>query len=117
MSIQARAIVLVLLLLWQSLTGLSAVSLDEQHEVLAHALVHGLAADHHHHVDELQHAGDLQSPEEHQHVHDGLQTSAMPLAPWYHLMAVNPAAPTVLAMAKRPPVFLEGPLRPPQSLS
>lgn len=115
MPTRARAFILMFLLLWQSLTALAAVRVDEQAEVLAHALVHSQATDHHHHMDDSLHLDDVDTPDVHQHVHDGLQVHAVPLAPWLHLTAVAPSSPPGLAQAQRPPVFLEGPLRPPQT--
>jgi len=103
------------LLLWQSLTGLAAVRVDGQRDVLAHALVHGQATEHHHHMDASLHLDDSRAADEHQHVHDGLQVHAVPLAPWYPLTAMALCSPPGLAQAQRPPVFLEGPLRPPQA--
>lgn len=115
MPIRARAFILMFLLLWQSLTGLAAVRVDGQRDVLAHALVHGQATEHHHHMDASLHLDDSRAADEHQHVHDGLQVHAVPLAPWYPLTAMAPCSPPGLAQAQRPPVFLEGPLRPPQA--
>lgn len=111
---QARAVLLMLLLLWQSLTGLAAVRVDEQRDVLAHALVHGQAMDHHHHMDASLHLDDSQTADEHQHVHDGLQVHAVPPVMGLPLTAAEPSAPAGLSLSQRPPVFLEGPLRPPQ---
>jgi len=112
---QARAVLLMLLLLWQSLTGLAAVRVDEQRDVLAHALVHGQAMDHHHHMDASLHLDDSQTADEHQHVHDGLQVHAVPPVPWLHLATAQPSSPVGLPQTQRPPVFLEWPLRPPQA--
>jgi hypothetical protein len=112
---QARAVFLMLLLLWQSLTGLAAVRVDEQRDVLAHALVHAQAMDHHHHMDASLHLDDAVATDEHQHVHDGLQLHAVPPVTLLHLAVAPPSAPAALALARRPPVFLEGPLRPPQA--
>jgi hypothetical protein len=112
---RVRAVFLLLLLLCQSLTGLASVRMDEQRDVLAHALVHGQAMDHHHHVDASLHLDDSEAANEHQHVHDSLQVHAMPLAPWPYLTVVEPYATKGLSHAQRPPIFLEGPLRPPQA--
>lgn len=115
MPIRARAFFLMLLLLWQSLTALAAVRVDEQAQVLAHALVHSQATDHHHPMDDSLHLDDVDAPDVHQHVHDGLQVHAVLQAPWFYLTAVAPSSPPGLAQAQRPPVFLEAPLRPPQA--
>ena len=117
MPIRARAFFLMLLLLWQSLTALAAVRVDEQAQVLAlaHALVHSQATDHHHPMDDSLHLDDVDAADVHQHVHDGLQVHAVLQAPWFHLTAVAPSSPPGLAQAQRPPVFLEAPLRPPQA--
>lgn len=115
MPIRARAFFLMFLLLWQSLTAFAAVRVDEQAQVLAHALVHGQATEHHHHMDASLHLDDSRAADEHQHVHDGLQAHAVPLELWRPLTALAPCSPPGLAQAQRPPVFLEGPLRPPQT--
>lgn len=117
MPVRARAFLLMFLLLWQSLTGLSAVRADAQGDVLTHALVHGQAMDHHHHMDASLHLDDAEPVDGHQHVHDGLQFQAVPPAAPLHLPVMAPSNPAVRALAQRPPVFLEGPLRPPQSLA
>lgn len=114
---RAPALFLILLLLWQSLTGLATVRPDQQRDVLEHALVHVQATDHHHHVDASLHLDDARNADGHQHVHDGLQVNAVPPKPWLHPVAGQPAAPPGLALALHPPVFLEGPLRPPQARS
>jgi hypothetical protein len=119
MSTRFRALALMLLLLWQALSSLALARLDGPRDALAHALVHGQAVDHHHHEQDaaLQLDVDL-SADGHQHVHDGLQVQAVPPARWLHLAARQAVAPPPRMVARAgPPVFLEGPLRPPRPLA
>lgn len=115
MSSRSRSVVLVLLLLWQSLSCLASVQVKGQSEILAHALVHSQAMDHHHHDDKSLHLDDAQGGDGHQHVHDGLQVSAVPLTPWQWPLALTASDRPARAALDPLSVYLEGPLRPPQS--
>lgn len=113
-SDKRRALVLLIAMVWQALAWLAPAHLDHQSEVIAHMVVHAQELDHHHHADQTLHVEDDGSEPPHQHANQAVQLPG--LEPAMRLAAGEPI-PSVLvpsAGAGHAPVYLEGPLRPPQ---
>ena len=109
-----RALVLLIAMVWQALAWLTPAHLDHQAEVIAHMVVHAQEVDHHHHADQTLHVEDDSGEPPHQHANQAAQLPG--LAPAMSLAAGDPI-PSVLvpsAGVGHAPVYLEGPLRPPQ---
>ena len=101
-------------MVWQTLAWLTPAHLDNQSEIVAHLVVHAQEVDHHHHADQTLHVEDDSSEPPHQHAHQAAQSPG--LAPSLSIAAGEPI-PSVLVPsvgAWHAPVYLEGPLRPPQ---
>ena len=101
-------------MIWQALAWLSPVHIDRQKEVIAHMVVHAQEVDHHHHADQTLHVEDDGSEPPHQHANQAVQLPG--LLPTMTLAAGDPIASVLVPSAGtgHAPVFLEGPLRPPQ---
>jgi hypothetical protein len=108
------ALLFVLCLLWQPLSGLLPAALEAQADAISHAVVHDQAVDHHHHDDaSLQVDEANEAP--HYHVLDGNQPAA--LAVEVGVVALGAPARRVGASRVAQPASaeLEGLLRPPRA--
>jgi hypothetical protein len=108
-----RAIVFALCLQIAMASGITAfiTSQDQIHETVSHSLAHG----HHHHIDLSLHIDGNESHDFHLHYSDTLQVNAiLPDARRHSLVAAGLGG---LFSQDRlhASVFLEGPLRPPQT--
>ena len=79
MSRTARALFLLIVMAWQTLSFLTPFQIRQQAQSLGHAVEHLQALDHHHHEDQSLHAdeggGANESPLH--HTHDGVQPSGL----------------------------------------
>ena len=114
MLIRARAIVLLLALLWQSLNVLSPLSVAERSEDFGHLTMHAQSADHHHHEDHAVHQEESGGASEHHHVDGGLNQAGLLALGWPHTVTSKPLSPAEAAFARVPSPDLEGLLRPPR---
>jgi hypothetical protein len=110
----ARATLLLLVMLWQAVAWLTPFGVAQKAEEIAHVLVHTQEVDHHHHDDRSLHLEDADGEPPHEHAGNGAQPAALPPA----IVASLPEFPEPprypAATADRPSAFLEGPLRPPR---
>lgn len=100
-------------MVWQALAWLTPVHLDHQKEVIAHMVVHAQEVGHHH-ADQTLHVEDDGSEPPHQHANQATQLPG--LAPAMTLAAGDPIAAVLVPStgAGHSPIYLDGPLRPPQ---
>lgn len=104
-------------LLWQSLSGLSPFAFVKQANEISHAIVHSQNANHHHHDDHSLHLDEPGRPAAHHH-HDGASSvTGMPPTPSTFATTTQGSLPGLAQFLAHPPPYLEGPLRPPQSLA
>jgi len=101
---------------WQALAGMSPLRLDKLSQSTSHALSHALQADHHHHVDASIHFEAEADQLPHHHTDDGVQPTGWLTVTALALPAGEACSPKAWAEREHPTVFLEGPLRPPQTL-
>ncbi len=138
MTLRARAVLLILALVWQAIAWLSPVGQAQMTERLVNALTHAQSVAHHHHGDDQHH--DHGHVDEYGHEQDfalNLDKAAADIdhanaTPHYHAneavqsVGLLPQGGDLTAEAPRPPrvshpsallasVFLQGPLRPPQA--
>lgn len=101
-------------MVWQALAWLTPVHVDHQKEVIAHMVVHAQEVGHHHHADQTLHVEDDGSEPPHQHANQATQLPG--LAPAMTLAAGDPIAAVLVPStgAGHAPIYLDGPLRPPQ---
>lgn len=113
MRLHARALVLVLVMVWQTLAWMSPYVVGARSELLRHAAVHEQDVDHHHHADASLHLTVDGERSFHFHADEGAQPVG--LAAFATSAEVLPPTPTLAAEeALEPPsVFLDGLLRPP----
>lgn len=116
MTRSARAALLILALLWQAAVWLTPGGQAQRLTDLSNAMVHGQALAHHHHDDHALHMDDhVTDAAQHQHASETLQWVAlMPSLQGFALDQRRPLWPSNLA-ARLAAVFLQGPLRPPQT--
>lgn len=135
MTHRARALLLILALVWQAMAWLSPVGHAQMAERLVNALTHAQSVAHHHHGDDQHHDHGAEYGHEQDATLNLDEASAdvhpANAAPHHHAneavqsVGLVPQAGDVTAEAPRPPrvshlsalrasVFLQGPLRPPQ---
>lgn len=112
-----RALLLLLVMLWQSLTLLASISVSDRAELYRHVAVHNQEVDHHHHDDRSQHIEKTAMSIDHLHTDNGIESVAVVPT----LIAVRwffkPMFPGFDVSGLHASTFLEGPLRPPKALS
>ena len=111
-----RATLLMLVILWQALAWLTPVGQMEKTGEVANLMAHANLVDHHHHDDRSLHMDDSADSPGHYHAHEAVQPVGLVPVTVDYLVVVPPAAPPVAHAADVASVFLEGPLRPPQSV-
>ena len=114
MSYSFRALVLLIVILWQSIAMLGPVILAQRAGELEHMAVHVQDANHHHHADHVMHLDDDSGAVQHLHADTG--NSATGLLTSFARSIVQSSS--LLALEARQTVWrspsLEGPLRPPK---
>jgi hypothetical protein len=114
-SLRLKSLVLLAVLLWQALVGLTPPGVEWRAGELSHLQVHGQDVDHHHHHDQSLHLeADADEPPHH-HAHPGTQPPA--LAPGLLTWHPDPLAPARVAVVRSGHTghVPEGLLRPPQA--
>jgi hypothetical protein len=111
-----RALVLIAVMFWQSLSWAMPFVVEEQAQRLAHVMVHEEVVDHHHDDDDDSiHVAEADNDAVHLHADGGIQPmglfSGLNALPTQALPAVQPQ--TVVRCP--PSVCLDGLLRPPQT--
>ena len=116
MSRGFRALILLIVLLWQSMAMFGSVTVAQRAGELEHMAVHCQDAQHHHHADQALHMDDDGAGLQHLHADAGTNTAGL-------LTTVIPALARIRSMS--PPetthaiwlsLTLEGPLRPPMQI-
>ena len=113
MSRSLRALILLVVLLWQSMAMLGPVTVAQRAGELEHLAVHSQDTNHHHHADHALHMEDDDSLVQHLHADSGTNTAGLltSLAPVVaRIRSMSP--PETSHVIWRSPT-LEGPLRPP----
>ena len=95
-----------------SVTGASAAAYDDLHVAAAHQV----ALDHHHHDDFSSHFDHDDGAGSHTHVVDSFQSFGLVQEGSSGFRIFGGQAQPALVMARPPDIFLEGLLRPPQTL-
>ncbi len=116
MSRSARANFLILAMLWQALAWLTPWGQEQKLTDLSNTMAHAQAVAHHHHDDRSLHMDDLVTDAaQHQHASEALQPIG--LLPAVNYFALNRSRSTRFSSSAAPvaAVFLQGPLRPPQT--
>ena len=116
MSPRLRSLVLLAVLLWQGLVGLTPVSIEWRADELAHLQVHGQDVDHHHHDDRSLHLeADADASTHHHHAAAGAQPAG--LVPGLPGGVVDPAPAIRVPVVRtgHATFVAEGLLRPPQA--
>ncbi len=112
----ARANFLILAMLWQALALLTPWGQEQKLTDLSNTMAHAQAVAHHHHDDRSLHMDDLVTDAaQHQHASEALQPIG--LLPAVNGFALNRSRSTRFSSSAAPvaAVFLQGPLRPPQT--
>lgn len=114
MSCRIRAILLLMVIMWQSVIAGSPLSATERADEFEHLALHAISTDHHHHADHSVHLEDSGGTAQHQHADGGLNTAGLLTTGWAAVDAFKPISPVevVLSLAPAPP--LDGLLRPPR---
>jgi hypothetical protein len=108
-----RLTILILLaaLLWQSLAVLGSTAVTLRSGELAHMLVHGQYADHHHHTDKSLHMDD--GPTQHVHAEFSSNMAALLTSLPSALVHSRSVSPPDMRVSLWRSANLDGPLRPP----
>jgi hypothetical protein len=99
-------------MLFGAAAGANAATYDDLHVATAHQL----ALDHHHHDDFSSHFDHDDGTGTHVHVIDSLQPFGLIQENLSVLRLIGDQKQPTLLIARPPDIFLEGPLRPPQTL-
>lgn len=113
MSHSFRALILLAVLLWQSVSMLGSWSVSQQVGNLEHLIVHCQDANHHHHADNALHMDDDGGPVQHLHADSGNSSAALLTSLHPSLANVRSMSPPDTSYAIWLSPTLEGPLRPP----
>jgi hypothetical protein len=109
--------ILLIAFVCQSLPVLSAQAVGERSQQIEHVMLHGQDTDHHHHDDQSLHVEDSAQSAQHQHADTGISTACLPTVGWGAIFRLLPVSPDASVQAPGATPFLDGPLRPPQSVA
>lgn len=110
----ARALLLLLAMVWQTLACLSPWAVAAQAALVAHAALHAQADAHHHHDDQSLHLDDSNAGTPHAHADPSLQPPGLLPGQAPAVMPLALAAPPSRAEHSGRPPLLAGLFRPPQ---
>ena len=115
MSRSLRALILLLVLMWQSVAMLGTVKVAQQVGEIEHLAVHGQDSSHHHHADHADHALHMDDDVAVQHIHaDSGNNAAGLLATFLPVVSpIRSISPPETSHAFWRSPTLDGPLRPP----
>ena len=116
MSARLRALLLLIVLLWQSVAVLGSVTVAQRAREMTHLTVHAQDDDHHHHADHALHMETDPSDEgagKHLHADSGSHPAGLLNAPLTSLAYCRAVSPAEQSHALWLSPTLEGPLRPP----
>lgn len=116
MSARLRALLLLIVLLWQSVAVLGSVTVAQRASEMTHLTVHAQDDDHHHHADHALHMETDPSDEgagKHLHADSGSHPAGLLNAPLTSLAYCRAVSPAEQSHALWLSPTLEGPLRPP----
>ncbi len=99
-------------MLFGSAAGANAAAYDDLHVATAHQL----ALDHHHHDEFSSHFDHDNGADSHTHVVDSFQSFGLIQEGSSDFRVISGQTQPTLAIARPPAIFLEGLLRPPQTL-
>lgn len=117
----SRALLLLAVLLWQSLSMLGSTAVAQQVGELEHLMVHCQNATHHHHADDALHLDDHgdegkqqgDGPTQHLHADSGTNTAGLLTSSQAFLGTARPLVQPETRPALWQSITLAGPLRPP----
>lgn len=112
-----RALLLLLVMFWQSLTLLAPISVSDRVERYRHMTVHSQEVDHHHHDDRFLHIEKTVMSIDHLHADNGIESVGVVSTLIDAKSSFKPLFPSVEVSRIHMSTFLEGPLRPPKALS
>lgn len=111
-----RAVLLLIVMSWQTLSLATPFQAYGQTEQIAHSIIHSLEVSHHHHSDQSLHLNvDSECSSHHHHVNQGVQPPA--LEPWFVWVPADPSssAPVLLLAIDFTSFTPDGLLRPPRT--
>lgn len=114
MSNRFRALLLLMIMAWQTLSWATPLQINERVQHMAHAIVHTQEVGHHHHADESLHLDENTESASHYHVNQGVQPPA--LEPYFAWQPADPPSLTPLRFLDTDftSVTPDGLLRPPR---
>ncbi len=113
MICRTRALLLVAVLLWQSMSMLGSWSAAQRVGQLEHLIVHSQDENHHHHADKALLMDEHDGPVQHLHADSSASTAGLLTSLQPTLSNVRSMSPPELSLALWLSPTLEGPLRPP----
>lgn len=113
----SRAVLLLLVMVWQSLTLIVSASVSEPLELYRHVTVHNQELDHHHHDDRSLHIEKTVKSVDHLHADNDIESVGVVSTLIDAKSSSKPILPGLDVPKMHVSTFLEGPLRPPQALS
>lgn len=108
-----RALLLLVILVWQSVAMLGPVTVAQRADGLAHMAVHLQEASHHHHADETLHLDGGNDAVPHFHADSGSSPTGLLTSSGAAVMHLKPTLPLEGSPLIWHAPTLEGPLRPP----
>ena len=114
MCCRIRAILLLMVIMWQSVIAVSPLSATERVEEFEHLTLHALSTDHHHHVGHSVHVEDDGGTSQHQHADAGPNTLGLLTTGWRDVVSVKPHSPVEVDLSLAPAPHLDRLLRPPR---
>lgn len=112
-----RALLLILVMFWQILMLLAPTSFSDRAEQYRHVTVHSQELDHHHHDDRSLHMEKAATSIDHLHADHGFESVGVVSTLIDIKSSFKPQFPGFDVSTMHLSTFLEGPLRPPQTLS
>ena len=109
-----RALLMLFAMLWQCLVMAGPLPLSQAAQGFEHTLLHGQAADHHHHDDASIHLQEADGAFPHHHADGSFNTLGYLPSAWFSGGAFRPIAPGESADPLALSADLEGLLRPPR---
>ena len=113
MTGRLRALLLLIVLLWQSVAVFGSVTVAQRVGELTHLTVHAQEADHHHHADKALHMEEDEGAGKHLHADSGSQPAGLLSSHLISLGYIRPISPAEKSHSLWLSPTLEGPLRPP----
>lgn len=112
---RVTAVLILLVLLWQSVAVAAPGWAFSQVQDLAHSVLHWSAGAHHHHDDGSHHQDDSAESVQHVIADAGVHAATLLARARSDFPGLDGSSPAMTTDALRPPPYLDGPHRPPRS--